>query len=63
MGEEAYSEFELDDWRGGSRTLIVRGGYGRREVWLGICDGREHQPGDLIPVDLQQLRRVLEEMR
>lgn len=66
MGEEAYDEFELpsahphhpDD----RRTLVIRGGYSRDEVYIGICQSKDDQANEIIAVDGRELKRVLRSM-
>lgn len=66
MGEEAYDEFELaaehpshaDD----QRTLVVRGGYSRDEVYIGICRSKDDQPDEIIAVNGKELKRALRAM-
>lgn len=66
MGEEAYDEFELaaenpnhaDD----RRTLVVRGGYSRDEVYVGICRSKDDQPDEIIAVNGRDLKRALMSM-
>lgn len=58
MGDEAYSEIDIPATTG-KRTLVVRGGYGRQDVYLGICEDKNAQPDDLIAVDCRELKRVL----
>jgi hypothetical protein len=63
MGEEACDEFELHAVDGDmKRTLVVRGGYSRDEVYLGICRNAESQPDEIIAVDGRELKRVLRSM-
>jgi hypothetical protein len=66
MGEEAYDEFDLTSVDAGAprdtRTLVLRGGYGRAEVYLGICRSAEEHPDELIAVDGQTLLRLLQTM-
>lgn len=63
MGEEAYDEFELQAESGDlKRTLVVRGGYSRDEVYIGICRTKDGQPDEIIAVDGRELKRVLRSM-
>jgi hypothetical protein len=63
MGEEAYDEIEVASAREGDlRTLVIRGGYGREEVYLGICRTTDDQADEIISVDGRELIRVLRDM-
>lgn len=64
MGEEAFDELELcsvsspDD----TRTLVIRGGYSRDEVYVGICRSVDDHPDELIAVDGMELRDWLNQI-
>ena len=63
MGDEAYDEFELGaDVPDDRRTLVVRGGYSRDEVYIGICRSTDAQPDELIAVNGRELKRALRSM-
>lgn len=63
MGEEAYDEFELESADPGDlRTVVVRGGYSRDEVYVGICRNASEQPTMLVAVDGKDLKRALRKM-
>jgi hypothetical protein len=66
MGEEAYDEIEIISTDphdpNDRRTLVVRGGYSRDEVYLGICRSVDDQPDEIIAVDGAALKRALRSM-
>lgn len=49
MGEEAYEETRFVTTNG---TVIVRGGYGRSEVYLGLSSGENYDDNPDIVVKL-----------
>lgn len=49
MGEEAYEEDRFVTEKG---TVIVRGGYGRSRLWLGLSPGQNHEDDPDIVVEL-----------
>ena len=63
MGDEAYDEAELpavshcDD-----RTLVIRGGYQRDTVAIGICQSKDDEPDYIIEVSGADLKRALRSM-
>lgn len=62
MDKEAYDEIDIPDVSHGSkRTLCIRGGYGRSEVYVGICADAESMPNDLIAVDGRALKKAIDE--
>jgi hypothetical protein len=61
MGEEAYDEFDLETTDG--RSLVIRGGYCRDEVYIGICRSKDALPDDLVAVDGVALERALGSMQ
>lgn len=61
MGEEAYDEFALETTDG--RSLVIRGGYCRDEVYVGICRSKDDLPDDLVAVNGAELKRVLRSMQ
>ncbi len=65
MGEEAYDEYELpaiEEHAPDKRTLVIRGGYCRDEVYIGICRTKDDWPGEIIAVDGTALKRILRSM-
>lgn len=66
MGEEAYDEFEISSCHphkpNDRRTLVIRGGYSRDEVYLGICQSKDDHPDEIIAVDGMELKRALRSM-
>ena len=66
MGEELFDEFDIPALGEGPlatcRTLVVRGGYCRTEVYVGIARNAEFQPETIIAVDGEELRRALNSM-
>ena len=63
MGDEAYDEHDLSDVDGSRRTLVVRGGWSRTEIYIGICRSKDDQPDELIAVDGIELKRILRSMQ
>lgn len=61
MGEEAYDEFDLETTDG--RSLVIRGGYCRDEVYVGICRSKDELPDDLVAVNGAELKRALRSMQ
>lgn len=61
MGEEAFDETVLSSNRG---TVILRGGYGREEVWLGVTEDNdpESQPDVIVPLTPRQQKALVEEI-
>jgi len=65
VGEEAFDEFELSSVEKvgpDTRTLVIRGGYSRDEVYIGICRSADDQPDEIIAVDGAELKRILRSM-
>lgn len=63
MCEEAFHEEELRAVGGADkRTLVVRGGYGREEVFIGICRTSDDMPDEVIAVDGRELLSALRSM-
>lgn len=61
MGDEAYDEFDLETTDG--RSLVIRGGYCRDEVYIGICESKDSQPHELVAVNGAALKRALRSMQ
>ena len=61
MGEEACDEFDLETTDG--RYLVIRGGYCRDEVYVGICRSKDDLPDDLVAINGAELKRVLRSMQ
>lgn len=64
MGEEAFDETVLAADTG---TLTIRGGYGRRDVWIGIHEGNEPEGTPeigiyLTPRQQKALAEAIEQM-
>ena len=57
MGEEAYEETRFVTDRG---TVIIRGGYGRSELWLGLSRGHntDDDPDVVVKLGPGLQRRV-----
>lgn len=68
MGEEAYDETVLPcldsvmDSLDGGQSLVIRGGYQREEVYIGICEPGVNEPSVLVAVDGRALKRALASM-
>ena len=60
-----YDENELpaiEEHGPDKRTLVIRGGYCRDEVYFGICRTKDDLPDELIAVDGTALKRILRSM-
>ena len=62
MGEELFDETVLEELGAGMRTLFVRGGYSRDEVWVGIGKLGGTDPDVVVEVDGATLRDALNSM-
>ena len=63
MGEEAYDEIDLrSDDPSDKRTLVIRGGYGRENVFIGICSSRDDDPDEIIEISVADLKLALRSM-
>lgn len=62
MGEELFDEIVLEERGAGMRTLYIRGGYSRNEVWVGIGKLGGSDPDIVVEVDGKALRRALASM-
>jgi len=62
MGEEGYDETRLITDRG---TIIVRGGYGRDEMWLGISPGRndDDHPDLVVEMSPSMQQRLIDAIK